>query len=247
MKSLAVCLLLGVSTTLGIKHSSFMSSKLIQRKRAEVMDTSQTCQASIIPFLKQDINFTCTYSIDRLNANAHANDWQSIVAAGQPFTDDTFPFGTAIAWYNHCTGGALETTIPYMTWNRTTAMIKDATLWPTTGGIDNISYDDINQGQLNDCYFLSSCAVVAPRTTAMHSIFQTPAFNAAGLFALKAYVRGKPYTVVIDDYLPFKSGNLFFDYVGSDHSTWGPYLEKAWAHVMGNYEMTEWGLHTEAL
>ena len=94
---------------------------------------------------------------------------------------------------------------------------------------------------------MSSCATVAARSTAMHSIFQTPKFNSAGLFAMNVYVRGRPYTLVIDDYLPFLNNKLTFDHLGADKSTWGPYLEKAWAHVSGNYEMTDGGLHTEAL
>lgn len=48
--------------------------------------------------------------------------------------------------------------------------------------------------------------------------------------------------MVIDDYLPFNSNitstpTLLFDLSGADNSLWGPFLEKVWAKVSGNYEM----------
>jgi len=55
----------------------------------------------------------------------------------------------------------------------------------------------------------------------------------------------------IDDYLPFYGGStsktLLFTKAATDGALWGPFLEKAWAKVSGNYEFTESGWPDEAM
>merc|ERR1712056_56536 len=46
-----------------------------------------------------------------------------------------------------------------------------------------------------------------------------------------------PITVVIDDRLPFRNGNVaMYAKAGEDVSIWGPLLEKAFAKYHGTYE-----------
>ena len=100
-----------------------------------------------------------------------------------------------------------------------------------------ISYDDINQQQLGDCYYLAGCATVASKPKGIFDVYdKTPAFNDAGLLALNIFVRGRPWTLVMDTNLPFDNNNLIYDNWGTKKSAWGPYLEKAWAKTNGNYE-----------
>jgi hypothetical protein len=61
--------------------------------------------------------------------------------------------------------------------------------------------------------------------------------------------------MTIDDYLPFynvasTSGYYtlpYFAQLSPQKELWAPYLEKLWAKVNGNYEVTEGGWPTEAM
>ena len=109
-----------------------------------------------------------------------------------------------------------------------------------------VSYDDINQQYLGDCYFLAGCATTASKPRGVLDVYnQTPAFNTAGVLALNVFIRGRPWTLVMDTNLPFYGGYLIFDNFSSKKSAWGPYLEKAWAKTNGNYEILEGGLQKE--
>jgi len=44
---------------------------------------------------------------------------------------------------------------------------------------------------------------VASRPNLIERLFVTPEANAAGIYTLKLYVRGKPWLVQVDDELPF--------------------------------------------
>jgi len=59
---------------------------------------------------------------------------------------------------------------------------------------------------------------------------------------LNLYIRGRPWTVTIDDYLPLYNGGIIFA-GGSqnDLNIWGALLEKAMAKVFGNYEYINYG------
>lgn len=71
--------------------------------------------------------------------------------------------------------------------------------------------------------------------------------NSAGIFAVNAYVRGKPTIITVDDYLPESGGTPIFANVGWDGAIWAPVLEKAWAKVNGNYEKIELGWAYESM
>ena len=64
--SIATLLLIGVSSTLGAKHSTI--AQLAQRKLAQSGMSIKACPAAAIPFLNQSIVHNCTFAIDRLNA-----------------------------------------------------------------------------------------------------------------------------------------------------------------------------------
>jgi hypothetical protein len=66
--------------------------------------------------------------------------------------------------------------------------------------------------------------------------------NENGIYGLKFFVRGKPWVVSIDDLLLVRQDKLKFaqpdPYSGA---MWGPLLEKGWAKVAGNYELSSGG------
>jgi len=73
--------------------------------------------------------------------------------------------------------------------------------------------------------------------------------NEAGIYALRMYVRGKPWTVVVDDYLyiNYNNDNLRFMRAPADGSMWSILLEKAWAKISGDYNRSEYGANSIGL
>jgi hypothetical protein len=59
--------------------------------------------------------------------------------------------------------------------------------------------------------------------------------NEKGIYAVRFYIRGKPWIVTVDDYFYFKNGKELFASPQSQGSMWISILEKAWAKVKGSY------------
>ena len=66
-------------------------------------------------------------------------------------------------------------------------------------------------------------------------MFLTPIDNAAGIYGLTFYIRGKPWVIDVDDKLFFSRGKLTFAQPSKKGIMWGPILEKAWAKVRTSY------------
>ena len=75
------------------------------------------------------------------------------------------------------------------------------------------------------------------------NLFVIKEVNSQGIYAVNLYVRGKPWTIVVDDiFLMDKLTGLKAAQIGDDQSLWGPILEKAWAKIKGNYASADYGL-----
>ena len=78
-------------------------------------------------------------------------------------------------------------------------------------------------------------------------IFVLKEVNELGIYVFNLYVRGRPFMVAIDDYVPFVKGGTsaeslpVFSNIGVDGALWCPLLEKVWAKINGNYESTAAG------
>lgn len=72
-------------------------------------------------------------------------------------------------------------------------------------------------------------------------MFYQDTYPAEGIFAIQLYIRGRPWVVTIDDYLPHYNGALIFEKQGANSNFWASLLEKAFAKVMGNYENINYG------
>ena len=63
---------------------------------------------------------------------------------------------------------------------------------------------------------------------------------------MKVYVKGRPEDVTVDDLLPTYNNKVAFAKPTDDGAWWLPLLEKAYAKVNINYEMTSSGKASEA-
>jgi hypothetical protein len=96
---------------------------------------------------------------------------------------------------------------------------------------------------------MASAAAIAEWPSLVKTVFLTQKKNSAGIFAVRVFIRGKPYVLSLDDNLMFTSyGSPIFAKLSDDStSAWGTILEKAWAKVLGNYLKTNSGYTTNGL
>ena len=72
---------------------------------------------------------------------------------------------------------------------------------------DRIEPNDISQGELGDCYFLSALACLAEKEQRISDLFVTDEMNAAGVFGVIFCKNGVKEMVMVDDYFPCKHGS----------------------------------------
>ena len=68
--------------------------------------------------------------------------------------------------------------------------------------VDGVDADDIQQGYLGDCYFLSCLSVLADRPGMIERLILTPTVNTGGVFAARFCKHGAWHDVLIDDHFP---------------------------------------------
>lgn len=112
----------------------------------------------------------------------------------------------------------------------------------------DIEPNDIRQGQLGDCYLLSSLSSLAERPFVVKKIFNPAEKSSYGLYSVWLNVNGLWKNVIIDDYFPCldeNSGPAFSRANGNE--LWVLILEKAYAKVFGSYHVIEGGNPAAAL
>jgi hypothetical protein len=101
--------------------------------------------------------------------------------------------------------------------------------------VNGVSYTDIHQGSLGDCYFVASLGETAlkmPNT--ITSMFVT---NGDGTYTVRFYHAGAPEYVTVDTYLPTNAnGQLFYAtrgamYNNSGNELWVALAEKAYVQL----------------
>ena len=88
-----------------------------------------------------------------------------------------------------------------MYWDRLYNVYQNATIFGYSY-LSPTSYSmlqEATQSSLGDCYLVAAMSAIAERPTLLEDIFITKDFNAAGIYALKLYIRGKPWIVTVDD------------------------------------------------
>jgi calpain-15 len=111
--------------------------------------------------------------------------------------------------------------------------------------------NDIWQGELGDCYFLSSLASIAETPKRIQRLFITKEVNPYGIYCVLLCIRGEWREVYIDDRFPCREdsrGNLVPVFSrAKKNELWVLIMEKAWAKLHGSYAKIEAGLSREAL
>jgi len=113
---------------------------------------------------------------------------------------------------------------------------------------DGVEPNDIIQGDLGDCYFLSALSALAEFPKRITHAFVTKDISPDGKYEIEFCICGEAVRVVIDDYFPCEESTdspCFSHAHGNE--MWVMLLEKAWAKVNGSYENIVKGDCYEAL
>lgn len=155
------------------------------------------------------------------------------------FIDPHFP-PRDISLYN-----VLEEEYPYqfvVQWRRPHEFMEHPTVFE-----NDIDPNDIKQGQLGDCWFLSALSSLAERPEMVRRLFVTQEYNPDGVYQIKLCKNGEWVIVTIDDYIPcrYNGGPMFSR--GAGNELWVMLIEKAYAKLHGNYQALSQGYVKHAM
>ena len=104
-----------------------------------------------------------------------------------------------------------------------------------------IEPQDIKQGRLGDCYFLSAIASISEFPFVVKRLFETTDISSYSYYGVWLFIDGFWKCIVVDDYFPLHGGKPFFSR-SNGGEIWVMLLEKAYAKVFKSYQRIEQGL-----
>ena len=114
--------------------------------------------------------------------------------------------------------------------------VKDTSKLNVLGNSKNLK-DDVIQGELGDCYFLSTLASLAENPDNIKNIIKNNKIS-DGYFEATVYIHGEPVTIVVDDSFPVANASkiAFAGINEKSGNIWPLVLEKIWAKCNRSYE-----------
>lgn len=166
-----------------------------------------------------------------------------VVSSGKGKWDDTDFFGPSALFSNP--SRPKKPKWKEFTWKRPEEIngVKKPVLFES--GLDS---DDIKQGGLGDCWFLSAISVMCKKQDIAQGVFVDPSAAQYGVYVVKFHKNGKVVEVAVDDRLPCNaSGKPAFASSTQVNELWVSIIEKAFAKMYHNYESIEAGFTDQAL
>ena len=190
-------------------------------------------KAPIVTVSNQSRNAIAKLEQDEKNMEKFVQD---TIASGKPYTDPDFPPEQSSLFDPRIDEVDLEA-FQSFSWKRASAIFPNGAVFE--GGVEP---NDINQGQLGDCYFLAALSSLAEFEDRVKAMFVTKEVNAAGIYMVRMFINGNEQPVIVDDFLPVKKNGSCAFATSKDGELWVSILEKAWAKLHGTYARTEGGL-----
>lgn len=101
---------------------------------------------------------------------------------------------------------------------------------------ESIDIDDVNQGNLGNCYFMSSLAAMCEFPQTISELFRYFNVHPQGIYEIVFNINGQWQIVIIDDYFPcYKNSKWPIFSKPHNNELWVMLLEKAWAKINGGY------------
>merc|ERR1712025_316124 len=179
-----------------------------------------------------------TYRENKLYGQDYEKIKKALRKSNELFLDPMFPPDNYSISYTGAVSGVNMADIQW---------IRAKELTPNARFIKNgTSVDDVNQGYLGDCWFLSALASLAENDELFDKVvpdgqsFSKRKYN--GIFCFKFYKWGQWIEVVVDDYLPTLLGKPIFLYSDNKGEAWPCLAEKAYAKLHGSYMHLTGGL-----
>lgn len=115
--------------------------------------------------------------------------------------------------------------------------VKDISKLNIIGNIKNIQ-DDVVQGELGDCYFLSTLVSLAENYPEVIKNALHNSKKVEGPYAVNVFIHGEPVKVIVDDSFPVANASkIAFAGINEDTGNiWPLILEKVWAKCNKSYE-----------
>lgn len=114
----------------------------------------------------------------------------------------------------------------------------------------NPTWHDAVQGTAGNCYLVAATGALAEYPDLVKSIFLNDK-NDAGIYALRFYIRGKPWVVTVDDFVYtfdfLGTRRPLFGQEGKQNAIWAMIIEKAWSKVKGSYSHIDGGFTQNGL
>ena len=101
--------------------------------------------------------------------------------------------------------------------------------------LDNVSFHDVSQGGLGDCYFLSSLASAARYPHRVERAIMQRTNSTTGAYCVAMCITGSWVTVIVDDYFPVRKDGVLPFCEPRNKVFWPLLFEKAYAKVYGAY------------
>ena len=111
---------------------------------------------------------------------------------------------------------------------------------------DRIDIDDVYQGSLENCYFLSSISAMASFPKRIERTLLNNDITETGVYSIKYYIDGVPKIVSVNDYFPCSRKSWIFSY-NRTNEIWCQVMEKSWAKLHGSYYNSMLGLPSDCL
>jgi len=223
-----------------IKEEENKRNKEIEAEQDRIKELNTIAQNALFSGLKDIIK---TVSIrDRPTPNKIYKN-QKIPTSGKPFTDTLFPPEKKSLCPVNRNGS----------WILPKECIDDDVYgwedikWARVGDIfdsdnfqvfeDKIEADDIMQGSLGDCYFLSAIGSLCRFTKLIEKLFYFKEKSKENCYGIYLFINGIWELILIDDYMPYL-GSYFKNFAFSSttkNELWVMLLEKAWAKINGCY------------
>ena len=114
---------------------------------------------------------------------------------------------------------------------------------------NSIEVNDVKQGDLGNCYFLSSLAALAAFPNLIYQLFKTKTVSIYGYYEIILCIDGEFQIVILDDYFPVEKNNIHSLKFAkpNNNEIWVLLIEKAWAKINGGYSNIIGGSPREAL
>ena len=102
------------------------------------------------------------------------------------------------------------------------------------------SINDVQQGELGDCYFLSVLSALSENPERIKKLIPKSKISDKGIYECNVFLHGYEIPIVIDDYFPVienEDNNIAFAGINQESkSIWPILLEKVWAKCNLSYE-----------